>query len=203
MKKTNNAFLVLISFVAALGGLLFGFDIAIITGAIPFIKPHFGLSELQLGWGVSSLLVGCIFGAAIAGRITDVYGRKRILLIVAVLFAVTCVGTGIAPSFNLFVAARLLGGLAVGAASMISPMYISEIAPFKIRGKLVSFYQFSIVLGILIGWGVAKGFDLEFSTPWVAMIWATSIAFIVAVVSGLYPATKAAKLDPIESLRYE
>ncbi len=152
MTKKNNAFLVLISFVAALGGLLFGFDIAIITGAIPFIKPHFGLTELQLGWGVSSLLFGCIFGAAIAGRITDIFGRKKILVFVAVLFAVTCVGTGLAPSFNLFVAARLLGGLAVGAASMISPMYISEIAPFKIRGRLVSFYQFSIVSGILISY---------------------------------------------------
>ena len=152
MNDYNQSYIAVITFVAALGGLLFGFDIAIITGAIPFIKPHFGLSDIQLGWGVSSLLVGCVFGAAIAGRVTDIYGRKTILIAVAVLFAVTCIGTGLAPNFDLFVIARLLGGLAVGAASIISPMYISEIAPFKIRGKLVSVYQLSIVTGILVSY---------------------------------------------------
>lgn len=148
----NNSYIILVTFVAALGGLLFGFDIAIITGAVPFIKPYFNLSELQLGWGVSSLLVGCVFGAALAGRITDIYGRKKILFGVGFLFAVTSLATGLAMNFTLFVIARLFGGLAVGAASIISPMYISEIAPFKIRGRLISFYQLSIVLGIVISY---------------------------------------------------
>ncbi|NJN27860.1 MAG: sugar porter family MFS transporter [Cyclobacteriaceae bacterium] len=148
----EHSYIILITFVAALGGLLFGFDIAIITGAVPFIKAHFNLSELALGWGVSSLLVGCVFGAAIAGRITDIYGRKRILFAVALAFAITSIATGLAPSFTLFVIARFLGGLSVGAASIISPMYISEIAPFKIRGRLVSFYQLSIVTGIMLSY---------------------------------------------------
>lgn len=148
----NTKYVFLLTSVAALGGLLFGFDIAIITGAVPFIQEHFQLNELQLGWGVSSLLVGAIFGAAISGRITDVFGRKKILIVVALLFAATSVGTGLAPTFTMFVIARILGGLAVGATSILSPMYISEISPPKIRGRLVSFYQLSIVVGILISY---------------------------------------------------
>lgn len=150
--QLNLKYLLLITGVAGLGGLLFGFDIAIITGAVPFIRVHFNLDELQLGWGVSSLLAGAVLGAAIAGRITDRYGRKRILIFVAALFAITCIGTGLAPSFSVFVINRFLGGIAVGAASILSPMYISEIAPFQLRGRLVSVYQLSIVVGILISY---------------------------------------------------
>lgn len=148
----NTKYLILLTTVAALGGLLFGFDIAIITGAAPFIQEYFDLDEFTLGWAVSSLLWGCIFGAAVAGRITDMYGRKKILLLVAVLFTITSIGTGIAPDINIFVVARFLGGLAVGAASILSPMYISEIAPSSSRGRLVALYQLSIVLGILISY---------------------------------------------------
>ena len=148
----NPRYLALLTTVAALGGLLFGFDIAIITGAAPFIQEYFELDEFTLGWAVSSLLWGCIFGAAVAGRITDIYGRKKILLIVALLFTLTSIGTGIAPDINLFVFARFLGGLAVGAASILSPMYISEIAPARSRGRLVALYQLSIVLGVLISY---------------------------------------------------
>lgn len=148
----NSKYLFLLTFVAALGGLLFGFDIAIITGAAPFIQAHFGLDEFDLGWAVSSLLWGCIIGAAIAGRITDLYGRKKILLTVAILFILTSIGTGIAPDINIFILARFLGGFAVGAASILSPMYISEIAPARSRGRLVAIYQLSIVIGILISY---------------------------------------------------
>jgi SP family arabinose:H+ symporter-like MFS transporter len=148
----NNTYIVLVTFVAALGGLLFGFDIAIITGAVPFIRTHFSLTELQLGWGASSLLVGCVFGSAFAGRITDLLGRRKILFGVAVVFALTSIATGLAPVFSFFVGARFCGGLAVGAASAVSPMYISEIAPYRIRGRLVSFYQLSIVTGIVISY---------------------------------------------------
>jgi SP family arabinose:H+ symporter-like MFS transporter len=148
----NSKYLILLTSVAALGGLLFGFDIAIITGAAPFIQEYFDLDEFTLGWAVSSLLWGCIFGAALAGRITDMYGRKTILIVVAVLFTITSVGTGLAPDINIFVLARFLGGFAVGAASILSPMYISEIAPARSRGRLVALYQLSIVIGILISY---------------------------------------------------
>lgn len=148
----NTKYIVLITSVASIGGLLFGFDIAIISGAVPFIQDYFHLNELQLGWAVSSLLVGAVFGAAISGRITDRFGRKAILIIVSLLFAVTSIGTALAPSITAFIAARFFGGLAVGAISILSPMYISETAPPKIRGRLVSLYQLSITVGILISY---------------------------------------------------
>lgn len=151
-EKSKTGFILLITSVAALGGLLFGFDIAIITGAVPFIRNYFDLNELQLGWAVSSLLVGCVFGAAIAGRLADIYGRKIVLFYVAILFAITSLTTGLATTFSFFVISRLLGGVAVGAASAVSPLYISEIAPYKIRGRLVSFYQLSIVFGIILSY---------------------------------------------------
>jgi SP family arabinose:H+ symporter-like MFS transporter len=150
--KGNSRNLLLFTFVAALGGLLFGFDIAIITGAAPFIKEYFHLTELTFGWTVSALLWGCIIGAAIAGKLTDVYGRKRILLIVALLFTLTSIGCGLAQGIGFLIIARITGGIAVGAASVISPMYISEISPAGIRGRLVSMYQLSIVTGILISY---------------------------------------------------
>src|SRR6185312_7337001 len=105
--KTNIdiSYVIFLAATAALGGLLFGFDIAIITGAGPFLTEHFHLSDLSLGWAFSSLLFGCVLGSAVAGRLTDFYGRKKILLVVAVLFAITSLGTGAAPSFTLFVVA--------------------------------------------------------------------------------------------------
>ncbi len=149
MKNINRSYLILLTLIGALGGLLFGFDIAIITGAGPFIEVHFGLSKISLGWAFSSLLFGCMLGSFAAGRITDLIGRRRILFFVAVLFAVTCAGTGLATGFTMFIVFRFLGGLAVGAASIISPMYIAEVSPPSTRGSLVSVYQLSIVTGIV------------------------------------------------------
>jgi sugar porter (SP) family MFS transporter len=137
-----------------MGGLMFGFDIAIISGAVPFIQPYFGWNELQLGWGVSSLLVGAIIGAFVSGIFTDKYGRKRVLIIVALFFAASCTLTAIAASSVLFISARLFGGLAVGAASVLSPMYVAEVAPPKTRGTLVAIYQLTIVLGILCSYTI-------------------------------------------------
>jgi SP family arabinose:H+ symporter-like MFS transporter len=137
-----------------MGGLMFGFDIAIISGAVPFIQPYFGWNELQLGWGVSSLLVGAIIGAFVSGIFTDKYGRKRVLIVVALFFAVSCALTAIADSSVLFISARLFGGLAVGAASVLSPMYVAEVAPPKTRGTLVAIYQLTIVLGILCSYTI-------------------------------------------------
>jgi len=150
--KINLPYVIFLAATASLGGLLFGFDIAIITGAGPFLIQHFKLSDLSLGWAFSSLLFGCVIGSVIAGRLTDFYGRRRILLWVAVLFAMTSVATGLASTFTMFVAARFAGGLAVGAASILSPMYIAEVAPASMRGRLCTLYQMSIVTGILMSY---------------------------------------------------
>lgn len=148
----NMPQLLLYSIVAALGGLLFGFDIAIITGAGPFLTREFGLNSIQEGWAYSSLLFGCILGAAVAGRMTDYWGRKRILIVVALTFALTSVWSAIAGNLTMLVLARIAGGLAVGAASTVAPMYISEVSPAKYRGSLVSMYQLFIVTGILVSY---------------------------------------------------
>jgi MFS transporter, SP family, arabinose:H+ symporter len=152
--KINVRYVIFLAATAALGGLLFGFDIAIITGAGPFLTEHFKLSDLSLGWAFSSLLFGCALGSTVAGRLTDFYGRKKILLVVAVLFAITSLGTGVAPSFTFFVVARFIGGLAVGGASILSPMYVAEISPPSVRGRMGTLYQMSIVTGILISYAI-------------------------------------------------
>ncbi len=152
--EINKSYLALLTVVASLGGLLFGFDIAIITGAGPFLEKYFQLenSHFGLGFSFAALLFGCMFGAFFAGRITDKFGRKKVLLYVALIFIVTSFLTGASQSFTTFVIARFLGGISVGAVSMLSPMYIAEVSPARNRGMLVSFYQFSIVIGILISY---------------------------------------------------
>jgi sugar porter (SP) family MFS transporter len=142
-------YLLRLAITAALGGLLFGFDIAIITGAGPFLITHFHLNDWRLGVAFSSLLFGCVIGSAIAGRVSDLFGRRKLLLWAALLFALTSIATGIAPTFTGFLLARFFGGIAVGGASVLSPMYVSEIAPPRLRGRLGALYQFSIILGIL------------------------------------------------------
>jgi len=151
-KPLNLRYVIFLACTAALGGVLFGFDIAIITGAGPFLTRHFALSDISLGWAFSSLLFGCVLGALAAGRLTDRLGRKRMLVWVAVLFALTSVATAAAPSFTLFICARFLGGIAVGGVSLLSPMYVSEVSPPSIRGRMGTFYQMSIVTGILISY---------------------------------------------------
>jgi len=150
--KTNLPYVLFLAITAATGGLLFGFDIAIISGAGHFLVQHFGLNDLSLGVAFSSLLFGCVIGSAVAGRVTDRLGRRRILLWVAVLFALTSAATGLAWSFQSFLVARFLGGLAVGAVSLVSPMYVSEISPPTLRGRMGTLYQMSIVTGILVSY---------------------------------------------------
>jgi len=145
-----NRYVIMISVVAALGGLLFGFDTAVISGTINFIQPYFGLSEAGLGWTVSSLLLGCIGGVFFAGKAGDHYGRKKVLMFAALLFFVSAIGSASAHSLSYFLIARILGGLAVGVASILSPMYIAELAPAQYRGFLVSLNQLAIVIGILV-----------------------------------------------------
>jgi sugar porter (SP) family MFS transporter len=149
---------------AALGGLLFGFDIAIITGAGPFLLRHFQLGPLGLGWAFSSLLFGCVLGSAATGWIADHQGRRRPLLWVAALFALTSVATGLAPTFSVFIFARFAGGLAVGAVSVLAPMYVSEISPAQSRGRMGALYQLAIVVGILVSYSV--NYMLRDIGPW-------------------------------------
>jgi sugar porter (SP) family MFS transporter len=149
-KKVSKSYLFVTSFIAALGGLLFGFDTAVISGTIPFITKYFELSDAMLGWAVSSALVGCLVGSITAGKPGDIYGRRLMLKVLAIMFLFSALGTGLAHSLTIFVIARFLGGLAIGGASVIAPMYISEIAPAHLRGRLVALSQLAIVSGILV-----------------------------------------------------
>ena len=148
----NRSYIVLVSIISALGGLLFGFDTAIISGTISYIQPYFQLNEYSLGWAVSSILLGCAAGAVLAGKLSDIWGRKTTLLFCAFLFAATGIGTGLAHSLPWFVLCRILGGLAVGTAAMVAPMYIAETVPASLRGRMVALYQLAIVTGILMAY---------------------------------------------------
>ncbi len=141
-----------VSLVAAIGGLLFGFDTGVISGAIPFITAHFNLNAVEEGFAVSNLLIGCVIGASVAGFLSDRFGRKKMLLFAAVFFTMSAVFSALPRNLGELVAARFIGGLAVGVASMLSPMYIAEIAPASIRGRLVAINQFTIVGGILLSY---------------------------------------------------
>jgi MFS transporter, SP family, arabinose:H+ symporter len=150
MNTKQKYYIFLISAIAALGGLLFGFDTAVISGTTPFIKPYFNLDDIWLGWTVSSLLGGCIIGVISAGKPSDVFGRKKTLMSAAILFALSAIGSALAHNLTFFISFRIIGGFGVGIASMLSPMYISEVSPAASRGRLVSYNQLAIVIGILL-----------------------------------------------------
>jgi len=162
MKKNTNFHLFLISLISAMGGLLFGYDWVVIGGAKPFYEQFFQIANepLMQGWAMSSALIGCLIGALASGKLSDRYGRKPILIAAAALFVCTSIGTGAAPNFTWFILFRLIGGLAIGAASSLSPMYIAEIAPAKLRGRYVAINQLTVVLGILaaqiVNWQIAE-----------------------------------------------
>jgi len=150
MRKSHYIFF--ISMVAAFGGLLFGFDIAIFSGTIPFIQPYYQLSEAQLGWTGSSLYVGCIVGTLLTGYATDHFGRKLPLIIAAAIFTASSILMGWAGSHSMLVFWRIIAGIGVGAASMLSPLYIAEVSPAAIRGRMVSINQLTVVTGILLAY---------------------------------------------------
>jgi sugar porter (SP) family MFS transporter len=157
----NFGYIWLTSIVAALGGLLFGYDWVVIGGAKQFFESYFKItSPAESGWANSCALIGCLFGALLAGGLSDKFGRKRLLIASAFLFAITSLGNALAPDFTIFVAWRILGGVAIGLASNLSPMYIAEIAPAQMRGKLVSVNQLTIVIGVLlaqvINWSLGR-----------------------------------------------
>ena len=142
--------IVLATAVTSIGGFLFGYDTAVISGAIGFIKSHFGLTVAQEGWAGASAIVGCIPGAMFAGFLSDRFGRKKVLLLCALLYAISGIASALPRTFALFIAARFVGGLGIGASSMICPLYIAEIAPPRHRGRLTTLFQLGIVLGIFI-----------------------------------------------------
>jgi MFS transporter, SP family, arabinose:H+ symporter len=151
-KKTYNwPFLIAITLVSAMGGLLFGYDWVVIGGAKPFYETYFGISAIPglQGWAMSCALTGCLAGALLSGWLSDRFGRKKLLLLSAFLFIIASVGTGSAGSFTQFVMFRILGGIGIGLASNLSPMYIAEITPANVRGAFVSVNQLTIVIGIL------------------------------------------------------
>lgn len=146
--RANLKFVFFVSAIAALGGLLFGYDTAVIAGAIGFLETKFQLSPAMTGWAASSAIWGCVFGAMGAGYVSDRFGRKKTLIVTAILFAVSAIGSAIPRDLSEFVVARFIGGIGVGAASMLSPLYISEISPAEKRGMFVTLYQLAIVIGI-------------------------------------------------------
>ena len=136
--RTNISFVTLVAVVAAIGGLLFGFDTAVISGAIGSTKVRFGLSQLEVGWAASCLIVGCTFGAAIAGGISDKLGRKKVLLFGGVFYFVGPLCTALSPTFTMYTMARLICGIGIGATATLAPLYTAEIAPARLRGTIRS-----------------------------------------------------------------
>ncbi len=159
-KAQSLSYVVFLAATTAISGFLFGFDTAVINGVLLLLRRQFALSNLQTEIAASSLLVGCLLGAAGASIIGDRYGRRRSLIASALLFALSSFGAALASTVTVFSAARLFGGLAIGLASVLTPVYIAEIAPSRNRGALVSLNQLAIVVGILsaylVNWQVAR-----------------------------------------------
>lgn len=177
MNKLNQKFIYFICLVSAMGGLLFGYDWVVIGGAKPFYELFFGISDspVMQGIAMSTALVGCLIGAMVAGAMADKYGRKPLLIWSAVLFTVSAVATGAFDNFTLFNIARFIGGVGIGIASALSPMYIAEVSPTAVRGRLVSLNQMTIVLGILgaqiCNWQIAEDVPAFFTNADILASW--------------------------------
>jgi len=148
----NRSVLVMTTIVASLGGFLFGFDMAVVSGILPFVREQFGLNALQEGWFVSSALAGCILGVIVSSDLSDRLGRKKLLFIAAFLFLLSAIGCALFAALSWLITARIMGGVAVGIASTVVPLYLSEIAPDDKRGRLVTYYQLAVTIGILIAY---------------------------------------------------
>jgi len=166
-KKGSVLYVALVCVVAALGGLLFGYDTGVIAGAIGFLEVHFNLDpSFQKGWVAASALIGCTIGVSFAGLLSDWLGRKKTLIVAAILFFISAVGTALPRNITMFVIFRIIGGVGVGAASITSPMYIAEISPARIRGRMVSVNQFAIVTGFLVVYLVNYFIALQGTESW-------------------------------------
>ena len=198
MNNYSRGFLYFICAVSAMGGLLFGYDWVVIGGAKPFYELYFGISDSPLLQGVamSTALVGCLIGAMVAGAAADKYGRKPLLIVAAVLFTVSAIATGLFNDFTLFNIARFIGGMGIGVASALSPMYIAEVSPTEIRGRMVSLNQMTIVLGILAAQVVnmllardtsvaeSQAWNLEWGWRW--MFWAETLPAALFLVMSFF-----------------
>src|SRR5581483_8779484 len=149
-----RAYVLLVASVAALGGLLFGYDTGVISGAILFINKDFGLSERLQAFTISVVLIGCMLGAATAGAVADRIGRRPTLLVAGVVFLAGALVSALTPTETLLLAGRFIVGIGIGFSSVVAPLYISEVAPANVRGALVSLYQFAITVGILAAYAV-------------------------------------------------
>ena len=177
---SNLGYVVFLSLVAALGGILFGYDTAVISGTTAAVSSQFALSEMSKGWYVGCALVGSIIGVACAGLMSDYLGRKRTLLIAAVLFSVSAIGCCLCRGFGDLVAYRIIGGLGIGIVSIVSPMYISEISPARIRGTMVSLYQLAVTLGLLLAYLVnyvilSRSGDVQSASPFLQKIFSAQM----------------------------
>lgn len=193
MNKFNTSYLLFIALVSAMGGLLFGYDWVVIGGAKPFYEAFFGIqnSPAMQGWVMGSAILGCLLGVMVSGTLADRYGRKPLMIIASIIFTVSALGTGMVDDINMFIFYRIFGGVGIGIASNISPMYIAEVAPSNTRGKFVSVNQLTIVLGILaaqiinylIAEPMAEGMEIGGSwngqMGWRWMFWAEAVPAIM------------------------
>lgn len=177
---SNLGYVVFLSLVAALGGILFGYDTAVISGTTAAVSSQFALSEMSKGWYVGCALVGSIAGVAVAGVLSDRLGRKRTLLLAAVLFTVSAIGCCVCRGFPDLVLYRIVGGIGIGIVSIVSPMYISEISPARIRGTMVSLYQLAVTLGLLLAYLVnfvilSRSGDAHFGSPFLQKVFSAQM----------------------------
>ena len=188
MKSKKHSKVLIWSLIVALGGFLFGFDTAVISGVEEHIQRLFLLTPFWHGFTISSALIGTVIGALIAGTPADKYGRKPILFIIAGLYVLTAVGSALAGNVSLFIVFRFLGGIGVGASSVVAPMYIAEISPAKIRGRMTAMFQFNVIFGILIAF-ISNFLLRDFGTePWRWMLGVAGIpAFLYFVLIFIIP----------------
>ena len=173
--RTNTGYVVFLSIVAAIGGILFGYDTAVISGTITSVEAQFSLNAMQVGWFVGCALVGSILGVAVAGILSDRFGRKLTMLVAAILFTASGIGCAISQSFTELVIYRIIGGIGIGVVSIVSPMYISEVAVARWRGTLVSLYQLAITIGFLaaylVNFQILRSAETAvYDTPWLHWI---------------------------------
>lgn len=168
MNQTSktSGYVIFMAIVAAVGGILFGYDTAVISGTTEIVKGQFNLNDFKEGWYVGCALVGSICGVLVAGSLSDYLGRKLTMLISAALFSISAIGCAVCADFNSLVAFRIIGGVGIGIVSIVSPIYISEVSPAKIRGTLVSLYQLAVTVGFLLAylmnWVIDSGIDPAF-----------------------------------------
>jgi len=196
MERTYNwNYLLSISLISAMGGLLFGYDWVVIGGAKPFYEPYFGIAGNpgMQGWVMSCALAGCLAGAVLSGWLSDRFGRKKLLILSAAIFVVASIGTGSSNTLTLFISYRILGGIGIGLASNLSPMYIAEMTPARIRGAFVSINQLTIVVGILlaqlINWRIAEPVPADSTIKEIAFSWNGQVAWRQMFFACAIPAT--------------